>query len=57
MPDVICPKTSQPRPVVCVPLAKWDDDMTQQTVICYDCRMVQPGGAAAVRAFFDQVKG
>lgn len=53
---VLCPKTGQERPVVCVPIYRWDDEMTAQTVICYDCKREQPDGAAAVRAYYEQIK-
>lgn len=53
---IVCPKTMQSRPVVCLPLARYSDDMTQKTVICYDCRIEQPGGEAAVKTFYEQNK-
>ena len=34
-----------------------DTEMTQKVVICYTCRMEQPDGEQAVKAFYDLVKG
>ena len=52
---VICGKTKQAQPLVCLPMARYTDDMTQKIVICYDCRIEQPGGEAAVKTFYEQV--
>ena len=54
MADVWCARKTQAQPVVCQPVSRWDEEMTQKTVICYDCRIEQPGGDVAVKSFYDQ---
>ena len=56
MSEVVCPKTARSQPIVCLPLARYNEDMTQKFVICYDCRLEQPGGALAVKLFYDSAK-
>ena len=57
MTNIVCPQTRQSRPVVCLPMAYYrDTEMTQKVVICYRCRIEQPGGEAAVAAFYDQLR-
>jgi hypothetical protein len=52
---VTCPQTRQVRPCVCQPLWYYrDPDMTQRVVICAQCQQEQPGGAAAVRAYYSR---